>query len=168
MGEIFFDCSGMEIFSLAFESAKPVPPEFPLPMPKPTGGSSPSIIEDYFYSDHDLTGLVKITPCKFSDQPGYSGMLLLFSNGHQESVGQIRLDCLCPSMDLERSTPWFLGFKRRSDQHPYVAAITTIPSSSEMDLGTVLELSCDGRLEWWWSRHQTYVLYKDQKSIYTR
>lgn len=152
--------------SLAFEGDKPEPPEFPFPLPTPSQGSSPSVIEDYFYSDHDLTGVESVTPCKFSDKPGYSGMLLHFSNGHQESVGQVRLDCLCPSMDLESSTSWFLVFKRRSDLHPYVAAITTTACSSKTDIEEVVELSCDGRLEWWWSRHQTYVIYKNQKSIH--
>lgn len=168
MGEIFFDCSENEIMALAFNSDSPAPPESPLPIPMPSEGSAPSKIEDYLYSDHALTGLVRVTPCRFSDKPGYSGMLLHFSNGHRESAGQVRLDCLCPSIELDSSTSLFLGFDRRHDSHPYVTTITTTPYEPESRFGRVLQLSCHGRLEWFWSRYQTYVIYNEvHKSIGT-
>lgn len=158
----------MEISSLAFESDKPARPESPFPILRASEVPSPSAIEDFFYSGHDLTDLVKVTPCKFVDREGYSGMLLHFSAGRRESVGSVRLDCLCPSIDLERSgTSLFLVFERRVDLHPYVAEITTTPCSTETGYEPMLELSCDGRLEWWWSRHQTYVIYKGQQSLST-
>jgi hypothetical protein len=168
IGEIFFDCSEGESFCLAFESDKPASPKASFPIPNPSNASIPSTEEDFFYSDHDLTGLVKVTPCKFLDKPGYSGMILHFSNGHRESVGQVRLDCLCPSIELESSTLLSLGFKTRPDWHPYVAAITTARCSSEMDFEAIIELSCHGRLEWIWSHYQTHVIYEDQKSLKIR
>ncbi|KAL7968113.1 hypothetical protein HDV63DRAFT_395871 [Trichoderma sp. SZMC 28014] len=155
-GEILLDCSNGELSTLAFESDKPARPESPFPIPKASEVPSPNPIEDFFYSSHSLTGLVKVTPCKFVDREGYSGMLLYFSTGHRESV------------DLDRSdTSLFLVFKRRIDLHPYVAEITNTPWSTEMEYEPFLELFCDGRLEWWWSRHQAYVIYNGQKSLST-
>ncbi|KAL7948771.1 hypothetical protein V8C42DRAFT_312291 [Trichoderma barbatum] len=162
--QIFFEASDTEITALAFESDSPIPPMSPFSIYKPSGNSVYTNIEDFFYSDHDLAGLVAVTPCKHGKYPGYTGMLLHFSNGHRESVGQVRLDCLCPPISLENSTSLFLAFNRRNSTHPYVAAIMATPSSPDLNFETAIELTFDGKLEWFWSCNQCHVVYKDQKS----
>lgn len=101
------------------------------------------------------------------DKAGVSGVLLLFSDGHRESAGQVRLDSLGPSVAVGDTHSWFLAFGRMDGKYPYVTALGTTRSEVETGSDLVLQLFHDGTLEWIWSRRQCLVIYEGQKSLET-
>ncbi|KAL6879171.1 hypothetical protein J3F83DRAFT_725345 [Trichoderma novae-zelandiae] len=160
---MFFEDSDEEITVLAFEGPRPMGPNLAFPPHLPS--AEPPIyphLEEYFYFDHRLTGLERVTPCKVGNRPGFTGLMLHFANGHRESVGQVRLDCLCAPIPLQDSASWYLAFKKGDDgESSYLAAITATSPSPDADFEKVLPLSFRGRLEWFWSSRRCYVIHDE-------
>lgn len=164
---IFFEESDDGISALAFASDIPTVGNSTFSCPQPSPNRVYVATEDFFFSLHRLEVLVKIIPCLIKDSGGISGMLLLFSDGHRGSVGQVRLDSLGPSIAVREAHPWFLAFGRMDGNYPYAMALGTARSEVERDSHLVLQLFCDETLEWIWSRRQCLVIYKGQKSLET-
>lgn len=166
-GRMFYEDTSNGIGALAFARSKAewesLPPFL---CPQPTHNRVFVATEDFFFSSHRLEGLAEIIPCVIKNGAGIAGMLLRFSNGHRESVGQVRLDSLGPSTIVNKPS-WFLGFGRMHGIYPYVTALGTTLSKVERDSDLVMQLFCDGAIEWIWSRRQCLVMYKGQRSYET-
>ncbi|KND90067.1 hypothetical protein TOPH_05274 [Tolypocladium ophioglossoides CBS 100239] len=164
---IFFEDSTDSIGTLAFASDAPRAENLTFIYPQPSRNRVYVTTEDFFFSSHRLEGLAEIIPLIIKDRAGVSGMLLLFSDGHRESVGQVRLDSLDPSVAVGDAHSWFLAFGRMDGKYPYVTALGTTRSEVERDSDLVLQLFHDGTLEWIWSHRQCLVIYEGQKSLET-
>ncbi|TFB04218.1 hypothetical protein CCMA1212_004128 [Trichoderma ghanense] len=157
---VFFGDSDSGITLLAFEDPRPMGPNLPFSPPPPSVEPPVRCLGHHFYSNHCLTGLVRVTPCRAGDRPGLTGMLLHYSNGHRESVGQVRLDCLCLPISLQDRTSWYLAFKAAAGgKFFYLAAIMATPPSPDSGFEKVVQLFFEGTLEWYWSSLDCHVLY---------
>lgn len=67
-----------------------------MPGPEYPKGVVKQPVEDFFFTAADLHGLYEIIPCKTG--PKYIGILLVYSDGHREAVGKVRLDRLASPM----------------------------------------------------------------------
>ncbi|KAM0415904.1 hypothetical protein ACHAPT_013115 [Fusarium lateritium] len=125
------------------------------------------IEEQVFITSATLENLAKITPCRHADKLGISRMLLTYTDGHREVLGEIRLNGLQDPVYLTpgRDTMW-LGFKhndvRTKDSCPYVAEVAFTPL--DVVPKDVLVVSLRGRLVWWWSCYQDCLIFEDQTS----
>ncbi|RSL95040.1 hypothetical protein CDV31_014054 [Fusarium ambrosium] len=167
---VFFQCWRLYgINHLAFESPKPngegdvesIRAGEPL-IPKPVK----SMGEHVFFTSAVLKDVIKITLCRHADKPGISGLLLTYADGHQESLGEVRLNGLRESVEIdERDTMW-LGFKhddvRTVHACPYVAEMAFEPLA--MPSKDVLVIPLTERLDWWSSCYQDYLVSGDQAS----
>ncbi|KAL7787728.1 hypothetical protein V8C37DRAFT_389806 [Trichoderma ceciliae] len=161
---IFFEDSTDGIGSLAFAGDAPAVESVFFSCPLPSPNNVYVATEDFFFSSHPLENLAEVTPCHMKEDNGITGMLLVFSDGHRASVGQVRLDSLGPSIAVSDTYSWFLAFARMGGIYPYVTALGTTRSEVERDSLFVLELFCHGTLEWIWSRRQCLVIYRGQRS----
>lgn len=161
---IFYGTVDGHINILAFENQFQT--KFGQHFQQPT--SSPhSIItnqEDYFYNSLDLAGLVIITPCRTKGDKAVSGLLLHFADGHRDSVGEVRLDSLGQTLNISEKETVVLGFRRHDGRYPYVSDIATSSSKFESGFISVIRLFAAGRLEWFWSHRQCYVIYEGERS----
>ncbi|PTB78715.1 hypothetical protein M440DRAFT_1399844 [Trichoderma longibrachiatum ATCC 18648] len=157
---VFFQDSAHGIGKLAFEDPPPMGPSLPFSPSSPSVKLPVCSLGDHFFSNHCLTGLVRVTPCKVGDRPGFTGMLLHYSNGHRESVGQVRLDCLCPPISLQDCPSWYLALKVVDGGGFYLAAVMTTAPNHDSGFDKVVQLFHEGSLEWFWSSMDCHVLYR--------
>ncbi|KAF5703001.1 hypothetical protein FMUND_13222 [Fusarium mundagurra] len=123
--------SSMGIGGLAFEDPSPVtqgvqpfdPTTVVPPMP-----DFRYCVEPFFLSSANLQGLSKITVCRIPDKRGVSGVLLTFTNGHKEALGEVRLSCLEPPIDVYKQDRIWLRFEYDPtgiiDEHPRLVEIS--------------------------------------------
>lgn len=159
---IFVDESTEGIGALAFEGDRPTNTGKIVSIPR-----SSHVLEvvkqteDFFFSKANLGGLSEVVPCLIGTK--ITGMLLRYPDGHQEAVGQVRLDCLSAPLTISSGTLW-LGFDLEGHCLPYVAEASNHPSQQSR---SYIRVSCQGSLEWWWSGRQCRVFYQDQSSPVT-
>ncbi|PHH73122.1 hypothetical protein CDD80_4031 [Ophiocordyceps camponoti-rufipedis] len=96
---------------LAFEKAIPRTPSKEPPMPQPLSGyPEEEWAEDVFFTSADLSGVAEVTPCRSGRR--IIGLLLTYSNGHRDIVGQVRLDLLEPTVKVGDSEGMWLGYNK--------------------------------------------------------
>ncbi|KAI1771145.1 hypothetical protein F4818DRAFT_430286 [Hypoxylon cercidicola] len=165
---LFFEYSAEGIFSLGVETSPPISLKNPVglrpfsPLPKSLS------LRSYFFSRASLEDVVEVKPCCM-ETAGISaiiGLLLRYGDGHQWSVGEIRLDLLQDGIRMDQSEKMTLGFAAPGG-YPYVASI----QHSNVDRGqsdssqlVLLDIHWTGYLEWWFSRQQCKVYHNGQAS----
>jgi hypothetical protein len=109
---------------------------------------------------------VEITICRreFQDHSPVIGLLIRYSNGNQACVGQFRLDCIGPALQVDGSQKLYLGFARTSFKGPFLAEVALFPPSCRAPYEW-LDVPWEGRLEWWFSLWQTKVHHGNQESL---
>lgn len=164
--QMFYEASHTGINALAFENDHHSTPNQEFHSPLPPATSIRMSQQDYFYSSSELRGLQYITPCRTEDRSGITGLLLSFADGHRESVGQVRLDLLTEHLNVSENQTAVLGFRKKEGKHPspYVADIASLDSELGNDFVSIMQIFCKGKLEWFWTWFQCYVMYEGQES----
>ncbi|KJZ80055.1 hypothetical protein HIM_00769 [Hirsutella minnesotensis 3608] len=160
---IFYESSASGINTLAFQNQfRPISGQS---FRVPNLSTNPLLLqEDYFYTSSRLAGLTSITPCKRQGSEAILGLLLSFTDGHKNVVGQVRFDSLAQPIEVYEGLTVFLGFRRLKLKYPYAAEISAVFLDPDSEFETVIQLSSDGVLEWLWSHQQCHVIYQGQKS----
>lgn len=119
--------------------------------------SSSGVGNQYFFTTAKLEDVVRVVPCQAwaPGSTGIVGLLFIYSDGHREAVGQIRLDYLLPSMSADPRGDMWLGVRPLSYGF-VVDAIRLIPSAGKTVYGgnssedglTWHRVEWKGRLEW--------------------
>ncbi|KAH6973643.1 hypothetical protein BKA56DRAFT_592212 [Ilyonectria sp. MPI-CAGE-AT-0026] len=160
--QIYFEDSCKSIETFAFETPEPDCTGRNFFEPKPLiAHFGVNYLEDFFFNSADLEGLCAVMPCKPRGLETPVGMLLLYSDGHRESIGEVRLDCLTAPIKIIPSGSLWLGFELKDGRLPNVAEVSLVPSGRSCQY---LQLRCFGRLEWQWSYRQCTVSYRHQHS----
>ncbi|KAH7200293.1 hypothetical protein DER44DRAFT_813674 [Fusarium oxysporum] len=181
---IYYDSmSSMGIGGLAFEDPSPVAQGFQPFDPTTIVPPMPDFrycVEPFFFSSANLHNLSKITVCQIPDKRGISGLLLTYKNGHKEALGEVRLNCLEPPIDVGKQDRVWLRFEYDPtgiiDEHPRFVEISFSPIKPIMRDGTdpavvginCLEVLFTDELHWWWSSLQCQVFYDGQGSLQPR
>ncbi|XEU97718.1 hypothetical protein FSHL1_003004 [Fusarium sambucinum] len=124
-----------------------------------------------FASSAPLKDVVEVVPCR-SWAPGSTGivgLLLTYSDGHREALGQIRLDHLLAPMKTDPKGDMWLGL-RSPGRGSVVEAMRLIPSTGETIYGgntseTGLHwhnAKWQGRLDWFFWYGLTFLTYSPQ------
>jgi hypothetical protein len=173
----------MGIGGLAFEDPSPVAQGFQPFDPTTIVPPMPDFrycVEPFFFSSANLHNLSKITVCQIPDKRGISGLLLTYKNGHKEALGEVRLNCLEPPIDVGKQDRVWLRFEYDPtgiiDEHPRLVEISFSPIEPIMRDGTdpavvginCLEVLFADELHWWWSSLQCQVFYDVQGSLQPR
>lgn len=173
----------MGIGGLAFEDPSPVAQGFQPFDPTTIVPPMPDFrycVEPFFFSSANLHNLSKITVCQIPDKRGISGLLLTYKNGHKEALGEVRLNCLEPPIDVGKQDRVWLRFEYDPtgiiDEHPRLVEISFSPIEPIMRDGTdpavvginCLEVLFTDELHWWWSSLQCQVFYDGQGSLQPR
>jgi hypothetical protein len=119
--------------------------------------------DGYVFTFADLEGLTALIPCRSRVRCDIVGLILIFCDGHRESVGHVRLDWLERRIPLQPDQPWYLGFEVLTiGTDPYITCIATRQQPAWAQIQ--MELKCYGRLEWWWSSEFSRVCYQGEES----
>ncbi|CAG9995988.1 unnamed protein product [Clonostachys byssicola] len=147
---------------LAFEGPSPSVLARKFSSPKSRFAKS-SNYDGYVFTFADLEGVTALIPCRSKVRCDIVGLILIFCDGHRESVGHVRLDWLERRIPLQPDQPWYLGFEVLTmGTDPYITCIATRQQPAWAQIQ--MELKCYGRLEWWWSSEFTRVCYEGTES----
>ncbi|KAJ3517992.1 hypothetical protein NM208_g14628 [Fusarium decemcellulare] len=121
-----------------------------------------------FYTSAKLEDVVEVAGCR-SWAPGSSGivgLVLVYSDGRRDSVGQVRLDHLEPPTRVEPDGGMVLGFKKE-DPDGFIVETMRVVSLSDMtpadgvsSEGSALQylrVSWRGQLDWWFWYRRNWV-----------
>lgn len=159
LSHVFFGISSDGIQVLGFETVRPVQDTW-LWNPEVERSKMFSLTQVWFSNTANLDDLEEVTPCRSKGESTIMGLLLTFSGGHRESLGQIRPDALASPMVVAHAQGFALGLELREGRYPQVTEIGI--KSSDLTTKHALELECSGPLEWWWSLRQCQLFYKGQ------
>lgn len=164
---ISFDHSEVGIHKLAFETPAPRhnSTDPALPLPASTFPESTSL-QDYFYSSALLDDVVNVALSVHPSVKKITGLLFHRSNGDQACVGEIRLDCLQPPMQVSRLSELWLGFV--STSHGVYVEIARLSRPHRMPSAQWFRVPMRGLLEWWFSADQCKVYHSGRASPATR
>lgn len=162
--QVYFNESPLGILRLAINSCSDHSATPPVPIPLPRYPERITM-EDYFYTTATLDDVVEITPCRreFNHHSAITGLLIRYSNGNRACVGQFRLDCIGPVLEVGGSQKLHLGFARSHLNAPYLAEAALFPPSRREPYEW-LDVPWEGRLEWWFSFWQTKIHHGSQES----
>lgn len=167
-GRLFFNVSrNSSIQELVFETPAPTPCEEDLVLPTPSSPKPESLsTEEFYFTSASLDGVRSLNLCEVrqGETVHIIGIILTYSDGQTSCVGQIRRDCLCPTLPVTGSETLWLGFALDESQ-PCVGKVEiSRPSSDLMSSYTWLDIPWTGRLEWWFSIRQCKVYYHGRSS----
>ncbi|KAF5982935.1 hypothetical protein FBULB1_4047 [Fusarium bulbicola] len=175
--------SSMWIGGLAFEYPSPVTQGVPPFDPTTILPPMPDFrycVEPFFFSSANLQCLSEITVCQIPDIRGISGLLLTYTNGHKEALGEVRLNCLEPPIDVGKQDRIWLRFEYDPtgiiDENPRLVEISfsriepTIRDGADPAIAGLnrLEVLSTDELHWWWSSLQCQVFYEGQGRLQPR
>lgn len=138
---------------------------FPKPFSSFQGGDSHS---RYFYSVASLNHVEEVTACRVElpNRSPITGLLLQYSNGDKERLGEFRLDCAGPALRVGGSEDLFLGIARPEGRDPHLARIELEPPSDTESI-TWLKLPWNGKLEWWFASGVSSIEHDSGAAIST-
>lgn len=166
--QAYFGESDSGVKRLVLESPEPAKPHFTRPLERsvcpPSGEIAKAKMEEFFFSSAQLHGIVEVTPCEslLGHTAAITGLVLHYSDGHRECLGQVRLDHLLSPLTAAGSRAMWLGFSSTADG-PCVRKVEFSRPEQSAEL-VWLEVSWSGTLEWWFSYRQCRVHYGQQAS----
>ncbi|KAF4338692.1 hypothetical protein FBEOM_7398 [Fusarium beomiforme] len=121
-----------------------------------------------------LVGVTEVVPCR-AWAPGSSGIVRLiftYSDGHKESVGQVRLDHLLPPNEAEPTGDMWLGARALPSGGGIVESMRLIPGSSQTIHGGApnqadlnwARTAWRGRVHWDFRYRQCFVRSNEQSN----
>lgn len=110
--------------------------------------------EGWLYSSCSMQAVAEISLCvdASAQHRPVKGMLLSYTNGRRESVGQVRLDWIAESIMIGDTDKLYIQGKEAKKLWGYVAAIvarTPINQPPKEEKEKWLEVSQNDTLEWW-------------------
>ncbi|KAI0424963.1 hypothetical protein F5Y09DRAFT_322920 [Xylaria sp. FL1042] len=126
--------------------------------------------EDYLYTTARVDNVAHVRLCRAESSSVITGLVFEYTDGHQESVGQTRLDCLEDPTIIDVSQKMWLRMSRSPWGFPQVvdAGFSPISKSEEESGGEYLYIMWHGVLEWWFSMNQCQLYHNGQASLTTR
>jgi len=126
--------------------------------------------EDYLYMTARVDNVVHVRLCRDKTGSVITGLVFEYTDGHQDSVGRIRLDCLEEPAMIDISQKMWLRTFRCTEEYPQVvdAGFSPIANSGGNTGGEYLYIMWHGVLDWWVSLHQCKLHYIGQTSLSTR
>lgn len=155
-----------EVELVAFEQTGPVSQDN-LPTPPVSISDCPytQSNEVWLYSSCSMRHLTEVYPCIKMTTPyrPLIGMLLSYSDGHRECVGQFRLDWVVERILVGETDKLYICGRRTKERWGYIAAVTCrAPANRTEDRW--LEVAKTGTLEWWFSSRHS-VLFHDNTRL---
>lgn len=134
--------------------------------PYPQSGS----YEDYLYTRARVDNVAHVSVCRADPSSVITGLVFGYTDGHRESVGQIRLDCLEDPFIIDMSQKMWLKISRSAKRCPQVvdAGFAPIKKPLRKTGGEYLDIMWHGVLEWWFSSNQCWLYHNGQASLFTR
>lgn len=158
---VFFEKSPIGVRTIAFEGASPGRAlSHPVNLPQTTHERVSTLQMPWFYSTASLLGVKEIVPCEryIGVQRNIIGLLLRYSDGHEASLGQVRLDCLAAPKQVIGHTSFWLGFS--ADRYGrYVVHLELSRGAHDGNLCWV-EIRYDDSVDWWFSYHHSDVFLR--------
>lgn len=163
---IFYEhVRGDAIGALAFEDHHEIDDTRAPVLASPAANDIYTNLADFFHTCARLTGLKQATPCYSPDRSIATGLLLESGDGHRQVVGQVRLDLLGNAIPITDETDeMILVFDVNAGRYPYVAQVVTEPSEVRLDAFAHMSVRARGRIDWFWSRGQCFIVYEGQQS----
>ncbi|KAJ8127384.1 hypothetical protein O1611_g6251 [Lasiodiplodia mahajangana] len=126
--------------------------------------------EDYLYTTARVDHVAHVSLCRADSSSVITGLVFEYTDGHRESVGQIRLDCLEDPFMIDISQKMWLKISRSPDGYPQVvdAGFSPIKERLGKTGGEYLYIMWHGVLEWWFSLNQCLLYHNGQASLSTR
>ncbi|KAK5625066.1 hypothetical protein RRF57_000782 [Xylaria bambusicola] len=126
--------------------------------------------EDYLYTTARVDNVARVRLCRTECSSIITGLVFDYTDGHQESVGQTRLDCLEDPIAVDVSQKMWLRMSRSAWGFPQVvdAGFLPISKSQGESEGEYLYIMWHGVLEWWFSMNQCQLFHNGQASFTTR
>ncbi|KAF5019171.1 hypothetical protein F66182_8821 [Fusarium sp. NRRL 66182] len=120
--------------------------------------------EIWIHSSCSMRHLTLVHACVDKSAPHQPviGMLLYYTDGHRESVGQFRLDWSTESITVREMDRLYICGKRTKQNWGYVAAATTRPPLNQAE-GCWLDVAQAGLLEWWFSSRHSVLFYNNSR-----
>ncbi|KAG5766485.1 hypothetical protein H9Q72_005450 [Fusarium xylarioides] len=120
--------------------------------------------EIWIHSSCSMRHLTLVHACVDKSAPHQPviGMLLYYTDGHRESVGQFRLDWSIESITVREMDRLYICGKRTKQNWGYVAAATTRPPLNQAE-GCWLDVAQAGLLEWWFSSRHSVLFYNNSR-----
>ncbi|KAI1357834.1 hypothetical protein F5Y08DRAFT_323278 [Xylaria arbuscula] len=122
--------------------------------------------EDYLYTMASVENVTHVRLCRAKSDSIITGLVFKYTDGHQECVGQTRLDCLEDSTMIDVSRKMWLRISRSPYGFPQVVDMGVSPTSKSG--GEYLYITWHGILEWWFSLNQCRLYHNGQASLSTR
>jgi hypothetical protein len=122
----------------------------------------------YFFSSCDTSDLAAARPCIDRTTHHHRpviGMLLVFRNGSQRCLGQVRLDWLGETIYATKTSSIFVCIKKLFDAIPYVAELALHAPDSFPPLDGVWQNIGTGKLLEWWFHGDDVILSYDGRRI---
>lgn len=109
-----------------------------------------------------MVGVKDIVPCecKFGTQVYVTGLLLRYSDGHEASLGNVRLYLLAAPRGVEDGLSLWLGLVA-SSWSSNVLRLEFSRATDEENLRWV-EIRNDDSMDWWFSRNRSDVYRRKQ------
>lgn len=118
-----------------------------------------------YYTSAAFENVAQVIPCRLrlAKYSKIIGLLLQYSDGSRECVGQCRFDSLTSPLQTQDAPKLCLAFDRRKGQFHHVATVELCPPRDRMSLDW-LDLPWGGRLEWWVGPRQDLIHHQGQQS----
>ncbi|KAL3590745.1 hypothetical protein FPOAC2_12947 [Fusarium poae] len=166
----FFDSHPSTMSGLIFDSKAPRQNRiFDAPQPVSPHPDLRSC-EDFHWSQARVENIVAVTPCRRVKEGStkFIGLLLHYSDGKRESVGQVRIDSLSPPLAIGSSSRLYLGFNTNDEKRPYIARIEISDAHPDQTVDLWFEVCWNGIIEWWYSYRQCQIWQDGRRSLPTR
>ena len=120
--------------------------------------------EIWLHSSCSMLGVVEVYPCVnvTSAYRPVIGMLLIYADGHRESIGQVRLDWALKPIRVAKLEKLYFCGKRTKKSWGYVAHVTTEPPAGQTR-SRWLDVGRAGTLEWWFSSRHSVLFYNNTR-----
>ncbi|KAI1769769.1 hypothetical protein F4818DRAFT_312655 [Hypoxylon cercidicola] len=122
--------------------------------------------EDFLYTAASVEDVAYVRLCRAESSSIITGLVFGYTDKHQESVGQIRLDRLEAHIMINTSRKMWLQVSRSTYGFPQVVDMGFSPTSKS-NRGYIY-ITWHGFLEWWFSLNQCKLYYNGQASHSTR
>jgi hypothetical protein len=121
--------------------------------------------EDFLYTTASVENVAYVRLCRAESNSIITGLVFGYVDGHQESVGQTRLDRLEAPVIIDTSQKMWLEVSRSNRGCPQVVDMGFSPT---FKFNEGRYITWRGILEWWFSLNQCQLYHNGQASLSTR
>ncbi|KAF9779368.1 hypothetical protein IL306_001913 [Fusarium sp. DS 682] len=172
----WFSCHGDGVDCLAFDSEDKRHDKNEAPrLQDPSAWSSMRNTQQVINTSASLGDVTEVVPCR-AWAPGSSGivgLIFTYSDGHKESVGQVRLDHLLPPNKVELGGEMWLGIRQCHSGGVIVHSMRLIPGTGQSIHGgnpsqaglNWVRIAWRGRLYWDFCYRRCFIYFNEQSDL---